>query len=182
MAGSSKSMARKSAWSQIAPTYRMLFGFFFICIVGLIGLTPKSIFGIQIIWPHAALWAAVGWASVGFAVRPMLLLCVLGVAQDISFDGPIAVFWIVNLLAYGIAVWLNELFDVEKDPAKGLMVAAVAMAGAFLALWLLASGTANHGVRILPRIQEWLLTLLLFLPFAPMFRLGGIPGQRLGAS
>lgn len=183
MSGSSnKRMVRRSAWSQITPSYRLLFGFCFICIIGLMGQTPKSIFDIQIIWPHAALWAAVGWASVGLAVRPMLLLCVLGIAQDISFDGPIAVFWIVNLIAYGIAVWLNELFDVEKDPVKALMVAGVAMGGGFVALWLLASGTADHGVRIFPRVQEWLLTLILFVPLAPMFRLGGLPGNRLGAN
>lgn len=175
-------MVRKSLWSKVSPTYRMLIGFFLVGVVGLIGQTPKSIFGIELIWPYAALWASVGWASVGLSVRPMLLLCLLGIFQDISFDGPIAVFWIVNLSAYGMAAWFGEIFDVETDPVQALMVAAVAMATGFFVLWLLASGTADHAVRIFPRVQEGILTLLVFLPIAPLFRLGGRPGDRIGAS
>lgn len=175
-------MVRKSAWSRVQPSARLWIGFALIAIVGLLGQTPKSVFGLQLIWPHAALWGAVGWASAGLSVRPMILLCVLGVAQDISFDGPIAVFWLVNLATYGLAAQLGETFDVENDAVQALMVAAVAMAAGFLVLWLLASGTANHGVRIWPRLQEWALTLLLFLPLAPLFRLGGHPGERIGAA
>ena len=182
MSRSSKRIVRKSPWSKIPPTYRMLIGFALIAFVGLMGQTPKSIFGIQIIWPHAALWAAVGWASVGLSLRPMLLLCLLGLAQDVSFNGPLAVFWLVNLSAYGVAAWLSETLDADKDPVQALAVAAVAMTVAFLVLWLLASGTANHAVRFIPRLQEWLVTLLLFLPIAPLFRLGGRPGLRIGAA
>lgn len=181
MSRSSKRMAKRSFWSKVPPTYRMLIGFAVIAAIGLIGQTPKSIFGFQIVWPHAALWAAVGWASVGMSLRPMLLLCVLGLAQDVSFNGPLAVFWLVNLSAYGSAAWLSGTFDVENDPIQRLMVASVSMAVAFLTLWLLASATANHAVRFLPRIQEWLVTLLLFLPIAPLFSLGGRPGNRAGA-
>lgn len=159
----------------------MLIGFSLVALVGLVGQTPKFLFGVQIVWPHAALWAAVGWASVGMSLRPMLLLCLFGLAQDVSFSGPLAVFWIVNLSAYGVAAWLSGILDVEKDPVQALVVAAVSMAVAFFVLWLLASATANHAVRLLPRLQEWLITLLVFLPIAPVFRLGGRPGMRLGA-
>jgi len=176
MALQGKHIGRKSAWSQVSPTYRLVFGFLVIGVVGLLGQTPKSVFGLQLIWPHAALWGAVGWAAAGLSIRPMLCLCVLGIAQDISFDGPIGVFWLVNLATYGVAAWLGETFDVEGDPVNAVLVAAFAMFAGFFVLWLLASGTANHGVRILPRVQEWLLTLLVFLPFAPLFRLGGRPG------
>lgn len=182
MSGSSrKRIVRKSLWSQISPTYRMLFGFTLIALIGFLGQTPKSVFGLQVIWPHAALWAAVGWASAGLSVRPMLLLCALGIAQDISFQGPIAVFWIVNLVTYGIAAWLAETFDAEADPIKALMIAGLAMGAGVLVLWLLASGTANHSVRVTPLVSQWLLTLLLFMPLAPLFRLGGYPGERIGA-
>ena len=172
---------RKSLWSNVQPTYRMLIGFGIIAIVGLLGQTPKYVFGIQIIWPHAALWAAAGWASVGMSMRPMLLLCVLGLAQDVSFSGPLAVFWIVNLSVYGAAAWMSQNFDIDKDPVQALMVASVSMAIGFVVLWLLASATANHAVRFAPRIVEWFVTLVLFLPLAPFFRLGGRPGARLGA-
>ena len=180
MSGSRKRIGRRSFWSKVSPTYRMLIGFAVIAAIGLIGQTPKSIFGIQIVWPHAALWAAVGWASVGMSVRPMILLCLLGLAQDVSFNGPLAVFWIVNLSAYGVAVWASKNFDADKDPVQALLVAAVSMAAAFFVLWILASATANHAVRIIPRFQEWLITLLLFLPIAPLFRLGSRPGERGG--
>jgi len=103
MLGSSRRVGRKTMWSRVSPSSRMWFGFLLIAVVGLLGQTPKSIFSVQIIWPYAALWGAVGWASVGLSLRPMLLLCVLGVAQDISFEGPIAVFWIMNLATYGVA-------------------------------------------------------------------------------
>lgn len=178
MSGSGKRIGRKSAWSQVSPSYRLLFGFVLIALIGLLGQTPKSFFGVQLIWPHAALWGAVGWAAAGLSVRPMLLLCLLGIAQDISFEGPIAVFWLVNLATYGVAAWIGETFDVEADPVNAVLVAALAMAVGFCVLWVLASGTADHGVRVLPRLQEWLLTLLLFLPLAPLFRLGGRPGER----
>lgn len=182
MSGSSKRMVQKSLWSQVSPTYRMLFGFCLVALIGLIGQTPKSIFGFQMIWPYAALWAAVGWASAGMSIRPMLLLCLLGIAQDISFEGPIAVFMIVNLATYGVAVWLAETFDAEADPLKALMIAGAATGVGFFVLWVLASATANHVVKAVPLIQDWMLTLILFLPLAPLFRLGGRPGSRIGAS
>lgn len=180
--GSSVNIARKSAWSRVRPSYRLWIGFGLIALIGLLGQTPKSFFWVQAIWPHAALWGAVGWASAGLSVRPMIMLCMLGVAQDISFDGPIGVFWLVNLATYGLAAQLGETFDVETDAVRALMVAAVSMAAGFIVLWFLASGTANHGVRVIPRIQEWGLTLVLFLPLAPIFRLGGRPGERIGAA
>lgn len=181
MAASNNNIGRKSLWSQVSPSYRLVIGFAIIGVIGLLGQTPKSFLGVQLIWPHAALWGAVGWAAAGLSIRPMLLLCFLGIAQDISFDGPVAVFMIVNLVTYGVAALLGETFDVESDPVNAVMVAATAMFAGFFLLWLLASGTANHGVRVLPRIQEWLLTLLMFVPLAPMFRLGGRPGERKGA-
>lgn len=112
----------------------------------------------------------------------MIILCLLGVAQDISFDGPIAVFWMVNLVTYGSAAMLSQTFDVEADPLMALMVATVAMGAGFFLLWILASSTADHVVRVWPLIQQWFLTLVVFLPIAGLFRLGGLPGQRVGAN
>lgn len=182
MTGASKTIGRKSSWSRTGPTARMLIGVMVICLVGYLGQTPKTLLGVQLVWPHAALWAAVGWASVGLSIRPMLILCALGVAQDVSFDGPIAVFWMVNLVTYGCAAMLSQSFDVEDDPLMALMVAAVSISAGFFLLWLLASSTADHAVRVWPLLQEGVITLLFFLPVAGLFRLGGLPGQRAGAA
>ena len=55
---------KKSLWSQTDPTPRLLFGAFAIAAIGLLGLTPREIFGFSIAWPYAALWGAVGWGRV----------------------------------------------------------------------------------------------------------------------
>jgi len=169
---------RKTSWSKTPPSSRMLVGAFAICLIGFLGLTPKSIFGIDLIWPYAALWGAVGWASAGLSLRPMICLCVLGVAQDIAFDGPIGVFLLMNLVTYGVAAVMSETFDVEADALMGLMVAMVAMIAGFFVLWVLASSTVDYVVRLTPILQVWVVTLLLFLPIAGLFRLGGRPGDR----
>ncbi|MEL7130727.1 MAG: hypothetical protein AAGK23_14395, partial [Pseudomonadota bacterium] len=128
-------IGRKSSWQRTRPTARMLVGAIIIALIGLVGLTPKTIFGVQLIWPYAGLWGAVGWASAGLALRPMLLLCLFGIAQDVFFVGPIGNFMLVNLITYGVAATLGETLDVETDPVRALMVSAVSMGAGFAALW-----------------------------------------------
>ena len=178
MASWSRSLARKSAWSRTNPNTRLLAGAALIAIVGLIGLTPKTFFGFGLVWPYAALWGAAGWASAGMSIRPMLILCLFGVAQDISFVSPIGSFMLVNLATYGAAALVGETLDVESDPIKAMLVAAFAMAVGFAVMWFMASAQADHAVKVLPRLLEFAITLLIFVPAAPLFRLGGRPGER----
>ncbi len=178
MVRSVRSFVRKSSWSQTPPTSRLLVGVLLIAGVGFLGLTPHTAFDIKLIWPHAALWGAVGWASVGLSLRPMLFLCAFGFAQDIAFNSPIAVFMIVNLATYGVAASFSGMFDVDTDPVKGLIVAAIAMAVGFFLLWVLASGTVDYVIPLTPLLQAWFVTLLLYLPIATLFQLGGVPGER----
>ena len=178
MASWSRSMAEKSAWSRTGPNARLLVGAIIIALVGLIGLTPKSLFGLDLIWPYAALWGAAGWASAGLSLRPMLILCVFGMAQDISYHSPIGSFMLVNLATYGAASLAGGTLDVEGDPTKALLVAAFSMAVGFAVMWFMASATADHVVRLLPILLVFVVTLLLFVPFARLFRLGGRPGER----
>lgn len=182
MARTNRSIARKSSWSRTPPSSRLMVGTFLIALVGFLGLTPKSVLGIHLIWPYAALWGAVGWASSGLSLRPMICLFALGIAQDISFDATIGVFVLVNLGTYGVAAVLSETFDVETDPVMGLMVAALAMSAGFVVLWVLASSSVDYAIRLLPLLEALAVTLLLFLPVAGLFRLGGRPGDRAAAS
>ena len=178
MASWSRAAGEKSAWSRARPNTRLLAGAALIALVGLIGLTPKSLFDLDLIWPYAALWGAAGWASAGLSLRPMLILCVFGVAQDISFHSPIGSFMLVNLATYGTAALVSETLDVEADPVKALLVAGLAMAVGFAVMWFMASAAADHAVRLLPVLSVFVVTLFLFVPFARLFRLGGRPGER----
>jgi len=178
MLGKSRSLGRSSAWGRSNPNTRLLAGAALIVLVGLAGLTPKSLFGLELIWPYAALWGAAGWASAGLSIRPMLLLCVFGLAQDMSFVSPIGSFMLVNLATYGAAALVSETLDVEADPIKAVLVAAFAMGVGFGLMWIMASAKADYAVSLFPVVLTYLVTLVLFVPVAPLFRLGGRPGER----
>ncbi len=178
MASWSRSSMRNSAWARSDPNTRLMAGAALIALVGLLGLTPKSLSGFDLVWPYAALWGAAGWASAGLSLRPMLLLCVFGLAQDMSFVSPIGSFMLVNLATYGAAALVSETLDVEADPVKAVLVAAFAMGAGFALMWIMASAKADHAVSVFPVVLTYLVTLVLFVPVAPLFRLGGRPGER----
>lgn len=181
MLGQRGYVGRKSAWRRTGPSARLVAGALVICVVGLAGLTPKHVLGIEVVWPYAALWASVGWASAGFALRPMLILAAFGIAQDVTFNAPLGSFMIVNLVTYGVAAALSESFDVDGDAGRALMVAVAAMAVGMAAVWALASTAADHAVRVSPLLAVYGMTLLLFIPLSGLFRLGGRPGEKAGA-
>ena len=147
---------RKSLWSQSGPTPRLLFGAFVIATVGLLGLTPKEVFGLSIAWPYAALWGAVGWGRVGLSLRPMLLLIVFGLIQDVTFHAPLGCFVILSPI--------------------------VLFCGAFLLLWLMASTLEDHPVRILPLIASLITTGIVYAVVHRVFDLGRKPGELAGQS
>ena len=178
MASWSRSDIRNSAWARTRPNTRLLAGAALISLIGLAGLTPKSVFGLELVWPFAALWGAAGWASAGLSIRPMVLLCIFGLAQDMSFVSPFGSFMLVNLVTYGAAALVSESLDVEADPVKAMLVAAFAMAVGFTLMWMMASAKADYAVNLLPVILTYLVTLGLFVPVVPLFRLGGRPGER----
>ncbi len=171
----SRSAMQSSAWGRTHPNTRLMAGAALITLVGLFGLTPKSVFGIELVWPFAALWGAAGWASVGLSIRPMLLLCVYGLFQDMSFVSPFGSFMLVNLVTYGAASLVSETLDVETDPVKAVLVAAFAMGVGFTLMWVMAGARIDYVASLL---LAYIVTLILFVPVAPLFRLGGRPGDR----
>ncbi|MEO1474815.1 MAG: hypothetical protein AAFS13_00410 [Pseudomonadota bacterium] len=170
---------RKSSWQRTHPSAQLLAGVMAIAVVGLFGLTRKSLLGVELIWPYAALWGAVGWASVGLSLRPMVILVAFGIAQDVSFNAPLGSFVLVNLSAYAVSAALREALDVDSEPVRALFAAAAAMGAGIFVLWVLASSTADQVVQLAPLLTIYAVTLILYVPFAGVFRLGDGSGAGL---
>lgn len=169
-----------SAWSRTGPTARLLAGAAVIAMIGLAGLTEKSLFGTPLPWPHAALWGAVGWGAVGLSFRLMAVLAVLGLAQDIAFTAPLGCFVLINLAVYGLSAAANDQVEIESDPLLVWLVPSALIAAGFGALWLVASSVAGHAVQVWPLLLSFLSTLGLYFLVANVFRLGRAPGRREG--
>ena len=180
MAGSSLKRRPRSLWSRTGPTYRLLFGVFAIASIGLLGLTPKSLLGIQIAWPYAALWGAVGWGRVGLSLRPMFFLILFGFVQDVSFNAPLGCFVIINLTVYGMSALISDTFDVNSEPLIAVLSPAVMLGAAFFLLWAMASILEDHPVRAMPLITSLLMTGLGYALTQKMFDLGRRPGEMAG--
>ena len=180
MPGARHSGFDKSLWSRTGPTPRLVFGAFAIAAVGLLGLTPKEIFGVSVAWPHAALWGAVGWGRVGLSFRPMLILILFGLMQDIAFHAPLGCFVIVNLLTYGASAAIAGTFDVDNEPVVGIVAPVLLFSGAFILLWLLASILQDHAVRFAPLFVAGLTTGGAYAVGQKVFALGRRPGDVAG--
>ncbi|MBU1286746.1 MAG: hypothetical protein KJ871_03380 [Alphaproteobacteria bacterium] len=171
---------RKSLWSITGPTPRLLFGAFAIAAIGLLGLTPKTMFGLSIAWPYAALWGAVGWGRVGMSLRPMILLIAFGLIQDISFNAPLGCFVIVNLVVYGFSAWIAGMFDVMNEPLVAVIAPILQFISGFLVLWLMASALEDHAVRATPLFAAFLTTGVIYAACHRLFDLGRAPGESVG--
>ncbi|HPE48289.1 MAG TPA: hypothetical protein PLR76_07830 [Hyphomonas sp.] len=180
MAGTFDFRRKQGPWSKSGPTIRLILGSTLIAAVGLFGLTRNDIFGLSFAWPHAALWGAVGWGRVGLSIRPMLVLIVFGVMQDVIFHAPFGCFEVVNLLTYAGSTAIASQFDVMSEPLIAITSSVLLFAGAFLLLWLMASTLEDHAVRILPLIAAMLTTGLLYALIHRAFDLGRRPGETPG--
>lgn len=180
MANRKSGRPRKSIWSSTGPTPRLLFGAFAIAAIGLLGLTPKTLFGLSIAWPYAALWGAVGWGRVGMSLRPMVLLIAFGLIQDISFNAPLGCFVIVNLVVYGFSAWIAGMFDVMNEPLVAVIAPILQFISGFLVLWLMASALEDHAVRATPLFAAFLTTGVIYAACHRLFDLGRAPGEPVG--
>ncbi|MEO1015521.1 MAG: hypothetical protein AAFX08_10080 [Pseudomonadota bacterium] len=166
-------------WSRLSPNARLVVGLVIICLVGLAGLTPKTVLGMTIPWPYAALWGAAGWGAAGMSFRPMIFLALLGVAQDVASNAPIGAFMLVNLAAYGASATMAEAFDIEGDLGARAAAPALSIGAGFFTLWLIASGTADHAVRVGPILGAFVVTLGAYYLAARAFWIGGdLQGRR----
>lgn len=171
---------KKSIWSQMAPSARLAFGAFFIVLTGAIGMLPRQIFGIDIAWPLAALWGAMGWGKVGLSIRPMVLLLLFGLMQDIVSNAPLGCFAIINLAVYGLSAGIAEQTDGMRDVLVAAIGPLVMLSVAFLLIWVFASVTSDHLVRTGPILWSIITTGFVYLAIWRMFDLARRPGEAPG--
>ncbi|MEL6245380.1 MAG: hypothetical protein AAFQ21_05785 [Pseudomonadota bacterium] len=173
---------QRSVWHRTGPTARLAVGLIAIGLVGLFGLTEKSLFGISAPWPHAALWGAVGWGAVGLSLRPMFALVLVGFAQDVAFTAPLGVFPLINLGVYALSAAVSDTYDIDTDPIMNWLAPLALFAIGFVALWVLASSVADHAVQMAPLALSFFSTAGVYFAVSGLFRLGRRPGETAGSA
>ncbi|WP_084397774.1 hypothetical protein [Henriciella aquimarina] len=168
-------------WSEAGPTSRMIAGTLIVVTIGLIGLTPKTLFNTELVWPYAALVAAIGWGRSGLAFRPMAVLVLFGFAQDVSAYAPLGCFGFINLSAFGLSALVHRSFDRERSPVITSIAPIFIYAAAFSLVWLFASFNSNHLVQAEPLIKAYAVTYILHIIAAPAFDLGRRVGPLTGS-
>jgi len=167
-------------WARSSSDARLLVGTVIIVIIGLWGQTPKSLFSMPIIWPHAALLGAAGWGLSGHRFRPMTILVILGLMQDVSFEANLGCFVIVNLVTYGITAYAAELYDAGNDPLIRAVIPVFSIAIGFLVLWIVASVTSSQVAAIRSLVGAFAMTVGLHVLIGRFFVLGVRAGEHLG--
>lgn len=169
-------------WREAGPTTRLTAGTLLVLAIGLIGLTPKSVFGTELTWPYAALVAAFGWGRSGLAFRPMIILVIVGFAQDVSAYAPLGCFGFINLTTFGLSALVHRTFDRERSPVITTLSPILIYAIGFAQVWLFASFNSNHIVQIAPIMQTFVVTYILHIVIAPVFDLGRRAGPLSGST
>jgi hypothetical protein len=167
---------RKGLWSGLGPTPRLIAGALIIIATGMAGLMPREVWGMTIPWPYAAFWGAVGWGRVGLSLRPMILLVLFGLAQDIGMNAPLGCFALINLIVYGLSALVADTVDVRQPLAALLAPFALFFAG-FLMCWILAGFLSNHLTSPLMPLTTMLFTGAVYGIIHRAFDLGRRPGE-----
>lgn len=168
-------------WDGARPRTRLIFGAMLVILIGMIGLTPKSLFGLTLAWPYLGLIAAVGWGRSGLGFAPMALLVLFGFAQDAS-QAPWGSHGLANLLTYGLAAMVTQMADTERSPLLSFVLPVVTLFLGISLVWLVASVSSGHVVRITPMLTAYFATLVVHMVISPLFDLGIRRGNAGGIS
>jgi hypothetical protein len=182
MASNNLYRKRRTLWSQSGPSPRLVFGAAIIAIVSVLGMTPKALFGIPLAWPFAALWGAMGWGRAGLSLRPMILLVLFGLMQDVVSNAPLGCFAMINLLVYGMSAGIADQTDGMRDTLVAVVGPSVLLVVAFLLVWGFASITGDHLVRTWPLMTSFITTGLVYAISQGMYDLGRRPGESPGGT
>lgn len=159
-------------WENAPPRMRLLIGAMIVMLIGMAGLTPKSFFGMTLAWPYVGLIAAVGWGRSGLGFGPMLFLLLFGFAQDAS-QAPWGSHGLANLLTYGLAASVSQMADTERTPLLSFVLPVVTLFFGITLVWIVASVSSGHMVRITPILTAYFATLVVHMLMSPLFDLGG---------
>jgi len=158
-------------WENARPRSRLVIGAFVVAMIGLVGLTPKSFFGVPLAWPYVGLIAAVGWGRSGLGFGPMVFLLLFGFAQDAS-QAPWGSHGLANLLTYGFSAMVTQMADTERTPVLSFALPVVTLLFGIGLVWLTASISSGHFVRVAPMLTAYFATLFVHMLISPLFDLG----------
>lgn len=172
----------KRWWRRTGPNTRLALGTALVVVIWLVGLTPRSLAGMDVAWPYAFLCAAVGWSRIGVSVRPMLVLVLLGLLQDLFVSAPLGAHTIVALATYGAHSAGANMLDLDNDPMAARLLPFASLGLGVALIWLLATLASGHAVSLAPLVASGLSTVLFYLVMAPVLDLRvRSAGHRQGA-
>ena len=161
---------KPSAWSRTGSTARLIIGAIIVIIVGYAGVVFIAPTGLDIFWPYAPLWAAVGWGSSRLSFRPAAALVVIGIVMDLVADAPIGCWSSILLVAFLTASIFRQRALTDKT---GIIRFAGDVSGFVLsflfARWLM--GAYLGGIETRDIIGGFLSAALLFYPLRGLFNL-----------
>ncbi len=158
-------------WEAARPRSRLLIGAIVVALIGMVGLTPKSIFGVPLAWPYVGLIAAAGWGRSGIGFGPMVFLILFGFAQDAS-QAPWGSHGLANLMIYGLSAMVHQMFDTERTPFLSFILPVVTLFSGITLVWMVASVSSGHLARVTPMLTAYFATLVVHMLIAPLFDLG----------
>lgn len=164
------SSSKPSAWSRTGSTARLIVGTLFVLLVGYVGVVFIAPTGLDVFWPYAPLWAAVGWGAGRLSFRPAVALGVIGLAMDLVNDAPIGCWSSILLLAFLTASIFRQRALTDKTGVIRFAGDVASFILSFLfARWLM--GSYLGGVETRDIVGGFLSAALLYYPLRPLFRL-----------
>ncbi len=151
-----------------------------VLLVSFSGLTPKYLFGVELVFPYMGLIAAVGWGRSGLALGPMLFLLLFGFVDDVS-QAPWGSHALVNLMTYGFSAVLFQTFDVDRNPVMSIALPVLCSASGIVLIWILATLSLGQPARSAPLVSACIATVCVQSLTASIFHLGmryGLKGGR----
>lgn len=167
-------------WRATGPNWRLAAGVALVIVLWWAGLDTVVIAGVLVPWPIGLMVAAMGWARVGLAMRPMLALVGLSLLFDLGYNAPFGSYMIAALATYGVQAAAESALDLDYDPLMHGLLPFVSLFAGLFVLWILASASAGHLARFTPLALSGLATALAFTVLSPIFHLRVRPGAMAG--
>ena len=145
--------SKPSTWGRTGSTARLIIGAIFVLFVGYIGVVFIAPTGLDVFWPYAPLWAAVGWGASRLSFRPAGALALLGLIMD---------FLTASIFRQQALTDKTGVIRFFGD-VSGFVLSFM------FARWLM--GSYLGGVETREIIGGFLSAALLYYPLRPLFRL-----------